>query len=274
MLGNGDLKSMIDGILAKFDLGNTLVNALVPVLAGVKDLDSIVGYVRELTNLTLDLSPANFKASAKFGSKLASFIGDAETWADVAAKYQQYKYTYIDANGEEQVYYSATAGLAKATIGEGENAKEYALKIVYEQKVDADGNPVFEEDGKTPVYTETQATGMNSEFDWGISTKEDLANFACDLLAPLDVVFQILLSGKPIIALEDATADRADIRIQGGYGYNTAIVPLLEAFGIEAKTQKQYDALAKSTGSSLKYILDTLFAAVDTILDAPVNELF
>ena len=274
MLGNGDLKSMIDGILAKFDLGNTLVNALVPVLAGVKDLDSIVGYVRELTNLKLDLSPANFKASAKFGSKLASFIGDAETWADVAAKYQQYKYTYIDANGEEQVYYSATAGLAKATIGEGENAKEYALKIVYEQKVDADGNPVFEEDGKTPVYTETQATGMNSEFDWGISTKEDLANFACDLLAPVDVVFQILLSGKPIIALEDATADRADIRVQGGYGYNTAIVPLLEAFGIEAKTQKQYDALVKSTGSSLKYILDTLFAAVDTILDAPVNELF
>ena len=129
MLGSGDLKSLIDNMLAKTDLGNTLVNALVPVLAGVKDLDSIVGYVRELTNLKLDLSPANFKTSAKFGSKLASFIGDAETWADVAAKYQQYKYTYIDANGEEQVYYSETAGLAKATIGEGEDAKEYVLKL-------------------------------------------------------------------------------------------------------------------------------------------------
>ena len=267
MLGKGDLKTMINGMLADADLGNTLVNALVPVLAGM-NLDDVLKYVKELTNLDLDLSPANFKALATNGSKLAEFIGDAKTWADVAEPYSetQYKYTYTDGT-ETKEYFSANDSLGGKTvkIGEGDAAKDVVLTAATEEVTDKDGNT-------TTVHTSKVV--MKSTFDWNIKTKEDIANLVCDLLAPLDVVFQILLSGKQIIALEDVTADRADIRINGGYGYNTAIVPLLEAFGIAPKTQAQYDAQVKADGSSLKYILNTLFAAVDTILDAPVEQLF
>ncbi|MCM1080096.1 MAG: hypothetical protein NC414_11635, partial [Bacteroidales bacterium] len=86
-------------------------------------------------------------------------------------------------------------------------------------------------------------------------------------------VFQILLSGKQIIALEDKSADRADIRINGGYGYNYAIIPLLEAFGVAPLTQAQYDARVRADGSSLKYILDVLFNEIDEILKSPVEQI-
>ncbi|MBQ1995715.1 MAG: hypothetical protein II237_05945 [Clostridia bacterium] len=125
--------------------------------------------------------------------------------------------------------------------------------------------------------TETAAkqnSKMYSKYDWNIKSLNDLIPLVCDLLQPLDVVFQILLSGKPIVALEDESADRADIRIMGGVGYNYAIIPLLEAFGATGlKTQAQYDAQVAADGSSLKYILETLIGEVNEILDNPLNEL-
>ena len=206
---NSDLGALIDGLIAGADLGKLIMNLLVPALAGI-NLDDIIGYVNSLTNLDLHIDPQTFATSAKFGSTLADFIGDAETWADVRD--------------------------ARFTLGE---------------------------DGK---YT------MN-EYDFGLTTIDAVVNFAADLLIPLDVVFQVLLSGKQIIALEDEIeARRADIRINGGYGYNYAIIPLLEALGVDALSQTEYDARVIADGSSLKYILDAIVSRVDEILAAPISE--
>ena len=65
-----------------------------------------------------------------------------------------------------------------------------------------------------------------------------------------------------------------DIRVNGGKGYNNAIIPLLEAFGATGlKTQAQYDAQVLKDGSSLKYILETLIGEANEILATPLNEL-
>ena len=281
MLGVGDLKTLIDGLVSGADLGNLLMNLLVPVLAGL-DLDAILSYVNELTNLGISsLAPSVF-ANDKFGSQLKNFINASDvngdgtiTWAEVEETYSQYVYTYTDENGNSVEYFSVNADETTVTIGEGENAKTYELSNKYEQAVDAEGNPVYEADGTTPVYDTTKPLKkMHSTFDWKISTKEDLVNFACELLAPLDVVFQILLCGRQIVALEDKEVlRRADIRINGGYGYNYAVLPLLEAFGADPLTQVQYESRVKTDGSSLKYIFDVLFTEVDEILATPVNEL-
>ncbi|MCM1543970.1 MAG: hypothetical protein NC110_01610, partial [Ruminococcus sp.] len=273
ILGVGNLKDLIDGLISGADLPNMIMNLLVPVLSGL-DIDAILGYVNELTNLGISsIAPTAF--NAKFGSQLKNFIGDAKTWKEVEAKYAQYVYTYnTAAEGEKEnivTYYSKNTGEKTITIGEGENAKTYNLVPTMVQAV-KDGEPVVDENNQ-PVYTNEQKKAMHSEYDWKIATKGDLANLVCDLLAPFDVVFQILLSGKQIIALEDKSADRADIRINGGYGYNYAIIPLLEAFGVAPLTQAQYDARVRADGSSLKYILDVLFNEIDEILKSPVEQI-
>ena len=96
--------------------------------------------------------------------------------------------------------------------------------------------------------------------------------FAADLLMPLDIVFQVLLGGNQIIALEDDdTVRRADIRINGGYGYNYAIVPLLEALGATGlKTQAEYEATIATEGT-LGYILKTVLHTVNDNLDTPLD---
>ena len=75
------LEGLVADLIANADLGKVLMNLLVPLLADL-DISAILGYVNTLTNLEIDLSPAAF-AKGNFGSSLAEFIGDAETWADV-----------------------------------------------------------------------------------------------------------------------------------------------------------------------------------------------
>ena len=93
------------------------------------------------------------------------------------------------------------------TEGEGENAKTYPLV----KKLDENGAHV---------------KAMHSTFDWNIKSINDIVNLACDLLAPFDLLFRVILSGEQIIVLEDPSEERADIRINGGMGYNYSIIPL------------------------------------------------
>ena len=87
------LEGLVTNLVANADLGNLIMGLLVPVLADL-DIDEIIGYVNDLTNLDIAIDPQTFATSAKFGSELKNFIGNAETWADVEAKYEEYVYTY------------------------------------------------------------------------------------------------------------------------------------------------------------------------------------
>ena len=123
---------------------------------------------------------------------------------------------------------------------------------------------------------QVRQTKMNvdaDDFDWKLNDLDAIVNFASDLLLPLDIIFKVLLQEGQIIVLEDETDDRADIRVFGGNGYNYAIIPLLEAFGIAPKTYTEYKAEVASTGSSVNYILTEVVGVVKEILAAPVNTL-
>ena len=205
------LGELVNGLLANADLGKVLMELLVPVLADLGSIDAILGYVNTLTNLELALDPQTFATSAIHGSKLADFIGEAETWADVLA-----------------------ARFTKTTAEDGSD--KYVM----------------------------------NEYDFGLATLDDIVKFASDLLMPLDVVFQILFSGADIIALPDETNAGNEIKINGGYGYNYALVPLLEALGATPISAAEYEAKAATEGS-LKPILDVIVARVNEILDAPIS---
>ena len=135
--GGKDLEGLINSLLVENDLGNLLMNALIPVLAGL-DLDMILDYVRALTNIDLDLTPQAFAAN-RFGSRLAEFIGDAETWQEISDKYQSHVYAYatykLDDDGKIEL--------------DGEGNKIYATdkdgEIIYELYYGAEGETTYTE---------------------------------------------------------------------------------------------------------------------------------
>ena len=102
--GSDSLEALVTGLVTDLDVGNLLMSLIVPLLAGLEegdtDINTILGYVADFTNIDLDLSPAAF-ANDKFGSKLKAFIGDADSWSDIAEDYIKYAYTYTVGEGED-----------------------------------------------------------------------------------------------------------------------------------------------------------------------------
>ena len=257
-----NLKELVYGLIADADLGSTLMNLIVPLLANLPadTIDTIVGYVHSLTDLDdLDIAPQAFTAGT-FGSELKNLIGQATTWQQVSDSHKKWAYTYT-ADGEEKTFYGAQ-GQTSTTI-DGVN---YALA----PKLDTETGEQIAQFHLNP-----------GEFNWKINDLNDLGKLICDMLQPLDVILALILRGGTDRAafLADGTHNGSkitafdEINILGGNGYNYAIVPLLEALGINAKTQAQYEAAADSAHSSLKPILDDLFTKVDSILDKPIDSL-
>ena len=345
--GNGDLESMVMGLLKNLDIGNLLMNLLVPVLAGIEsgsiDINTILGYVKQFTNIDLKLDPQTFANNDNnFGSELKNFIGSATKWQQIADRYKKYVYTYTDDKGNEAKYYSTSASDTAYTTGEGDDAKTYPLSLLTyytytvgtgddAKKVDYYGpagqttltieegenagtytlTPMYHytytvgegadaktvdyygangetsitigtgEDAKTYTLTLAEANQVSktemhinaADFDWKLNDFDAVIGFASDLLLPLDIIFKVLLQEGQIIVLEDTSADRADIRVFGGNGYNYAIIPLLEAFGIAPKTYTEYKAEVTASGSSVNYILTEIIGVVKEILAAPLNTL-
>lgn len=87
-------------------------------------------------------------------------------------------------------------------------------------------------------------------------------------LRPLFPILRMLLAGEDLVLLDS-------IKIKGADGYNTAVIPILEALGCQSgdiKTYKQYVKNA-STDGVIKAVLDPLFNLVDEIFEKPVYTL-
>lgn len=87
-------------------------------------------------------------------------------------------------------------------------------------------------------------------------------------LRPLFPILRMLLAGEDLVILDSITLNGAD-------GYNTAVIPLLEALGCESadiKTYKQYLENADSDGV-IKAILNPIFELLDKLFEKPVYTL-
>ncbi len=97
---------------------------------------------------------------------------------------------------------------------------------------------------------------------WGFEDgdKTGFVNALANLLAPLNPVLDFILVGENLTLLDE-------VELIGYNGYDSAIVPLLEALGAAPAALKEGD-------NALKVVLDTLMARVDAIVADPVDEIF
>lgn len=103
--------------------------------------------------------------------------------------------------------------------------------------------------------------------DWGFKDgdKEGFINAISAILRPADALFRTLFAGGKITLLES-------LDFYGSDGYNTAVIPLLEALGVyyeDIPTYKEYLEAIKN-GDTIKPIITSLFTLVERVLDKPI----
>ena len=106
--------------------------------------------------------------------------------------------------------------------------------------------------------------------NWGFYTgsRKGFQNALTAVLRPLYPVMRVLLAEEDMVVLDSIT-------IKGADGYNTAIIPLLEALGCDSGDIKTYEKYKKTadTDRVMKDILDPVFDLVDDIAEKPVDTL-
>lgn len=105
--------------------------------------------------------------------------------------------------------------------------------------------------------------------DWDITPGKRKGFEKClnAVLSPLSPVLEVLLS-EGSLRLFDA------IDIYGSDGYNTAVIPVLEALGCEAPSIKMYtEYKALSSAGRIKAITKPVFDLLDKIVDTPIATL-
>lgn len=105
-----------------------------------------------------------------------------------------------------------------------------------------------------------------SSINWGFKdgNQKGFVNALCDLLSPFEPILNLLLAEGKITVL-------GSIDIYGSNGYNTAVIPILEALGCSAESIKTYDEYksAVSKGEGIKAITDSVVVLIERVLDKP-----
>ena len=112
--------------------------------------------------------------------------------------------------------------------------------------------------------------GNFDSLNWGFKdgNRDGFVNALSAILRPVQPILRVILSGEDLIVL-------GSIQIKGGNGYNTAIIPLLEALGVNPSklvSPQQY-AREASTDKVLTNILNPLLDKVEELTHGPIDAL-
>ncbi len=118
-------------------------------------------------------------------------------------------------------------------------------------------------------YTLSRSTKWSriSYINWGFKdgSKDGFRRAVCGALSPLEDMLTMLLAQGKLTVL-------GSIEIYGSNGYNTAVIPLLEALGCSADKIETYEQFKKSAekGKAIESIVDAMLSLIERVLDRPV----
>lgn len=110
--------------------------------------------------------------------------------------------------------------------------------------------------------------GMNVNWGFKDGSRNGFGKAVCAIFRPLDPILRMLLCGEKAEIL-------GGIPFYGSDGYNTAVIPLLEAFGCtfeQIRTHEEFCQQAKNTDVMIP-IMKAILSLTDRILDYPVYTL-
>lgn len=105
---------------------------------------------------------------------------------------------------------------------------------------------------------------------WGFynGSRRGFQNALVAVLRPLEPLLKVMLAGQDMVVMDSITLKGAD-------GYNTAIIPILEALGCKESSIKTYAQYTndKSKDALLDNVAEPIFDLLDEIFDNPVKTL-
>lgn len=154
---------------------------------------------------------------------------------------------------------SLTTLLAKTGI-------DFTTSNVANLLVDKDYGKTYESAAKVIKNAGSWSKVDASKLSWGVTDRDSFVHALCAVLRPIYGVLDVLLNDGSLGLFNL-------IYLPGSDGYTSAIVPLMEAFGLyNIKTQYQYrQDMSKEYDAILLDILNPLLDKVEDILNAPIQ---
>lgn len=116
-----------------------------------------------------------------------------------------------------------------------------------------------------------QYAEIEDDYNWGFEDgdREAFAKTLITVIAPLSPVLGFILSGEDLTLFNDVKGNDL-VTFYGNDGYDTSILPLLEALGCDAKTSAEIKAEGLDV---LDVVFETFFERIDEIAADPINEI-
>ncbi len=202
-----------------------LTPAMVQYLSYDNDLTKekaayIVDHLDELIGSIMDMVNGNPEGTFSISAKLDELIGGLFT------------------NKNITVIAKALAGFDINALIAGTDADANAPETVAEGEEDAaalDVNALIKDLLGIDLTSFAQYADIADDYDWGVTDAATFATALANLLAPLNPLLNFILKGDDITVIADENGANAAITLKGSNGYDTALVPLLEALGCETK---------------------------------------
>ncbi len=192
----------------------------------------IVDHLDELIGSIIDMVNGNEEGTYSIAATLNGLIGGLftnENITVIAKALAGFDINALIAGSGESAEGDANA---PETVAEGEEETEAAA---------IDVNALINDLLGIDLTAFAQYKDIADDYDWGVTDGATFASALANLLAPLNPLLNFILKGKDIRVITDDNGNNAAITLKGSNGYDTALVPLLEALGCETKALAEDD---------------------------------
>lgn len=261
-------KDFMQGILSKDT--DAIVGTIIRLFSPVEPqgAEAMVYPTVNKTNVqyTPNLQKKDYeRALSQMDSLLDDFVKEGGSYKDVESLIESAIYSSANINSLLTGIYGAIEenGLADVLILLGVDTTPKGVAALLTESEYESAVKVL---SKANSWDEVSLKNVN----WGFYTgsRKGFQNALTAVLRPLYPVMRVLLAEEDMVVLDSIT-------IKGADGYNTAIIPLLEALGCDSGDIKTYEKYKKTadTDRVMKDILDPVFDLVDDIAEKPVDTL-
>lgn len=212
---------------------------------------------------TTKLTDKNFeKVYNEIDDLLSQFVKEGGSYSTVGAMISSSIYTNANIN-------AAVLGIYKAMEDEG------LLSVLGLLGINAtpQGVAALLGDGYSKAYKALSGANSWGEVSlkgvtWGFSdgSRRGFQNALTAVLRPLFPLLRTVLAGEDMVIMNSIT-------VRGADGYNTAVIPVLEALGCSTIGIKSYSSYKNSSAGDgvLKNILEPVFDLLDGLCESPVK---
>lgn len=267
--GNAVVSSLIDNLLKCGADG--FAEIVVNILLKMQTFDNVLWTFKSIASTpvsyTANLGREDYAQAVDMADPLINDLVRDLAHSSLKNLVTDMLYTSSTVNSLAKLIYT---NLSSLDIGVDINTVLKLLDVDISTKAVASAVREYKSASKAFSNSSTWSKVNFDSIDWGFEKgdREGFVNALTAVLRPLYPVLRAVLSGEDLVVL-------GSIKIKGGNGYNTAILPIAEALGINEKsllTVKEYSANA-DTDKLITAIINPLLERAEELLESPVSTL-